>query len=46
MIDEGKRQDQVEEIVDSDFFRDLRQKARKMRQGFASSASTSPKADS
>jgi HAMP domain-containing protein len=45
MIDEGKRQEQVEEIVDSDFFRDLQQKARKMRQGFASSSSTPPKAD-
>jgi HAMP domain-containing protein len=46
MIDEGKRQEQVEEIVDSDFFRDLQQKARKMRQGFASSsASTPPKSD-
>ena len=46
MIDEGKRQEQVEEIVDSDFFRDLQEKARRMRQGFASSsATTPPKAD-
>jgi HAMP domain-containing protein len=40
MIDEGKRQEQVEEIVDSDFFRDLQEKARRMRQGFASSSTT------
>jgi len=35
MIDESKRQEQVEEIVDSDFFRDLQEKARKLRQDFA-----------
>jgi hypothetical protein len=35
MIDESKRQEQVEEIVDSDFFRELQEKARKLRQEFA-----------
>ncbi|NDJ76202.1 MAG: cell wall metabolism sensor histidine kinase WalK [Chloroflexi bacterium] len=33
MIDESKRQEQVEEIVDTDFFRDLQSKARAMREG-------------
>ena len=31
MIDEGKRDKQVQEIVDSDFFRDLQQKAQAVR---------------
>lgn len=31
MIDEGKREQQVKEIVDSDFFRDLQQKAQAVR---------------
>lgn len=35
MIDDTKRQEQVNEIVDSDFFRDLQNKAVKMRQDFA-----------
>jgi HAMP domain-containing protein len=35
MIDEGKRKQQVEEIVDTDFFRDLQVKARAMRADFA-----------
>jgi hypothetical protein len=30
-IDENKRQEQVNEIVDSDFFQDLRAKARNLR---------------
>jgi HAMP domain-containing protein len=34
MIDESKRQEQVDEIVDSDFFRDLQTKAKEMRAGF------------
>lgn len=37
MIDEGRRQQQVEEIVETDFFRDLRTKARAMRAGFEGS---------
>ena len=32
MIDEGKREQQVQEIVDSDFFRDLQLKAQKVRE--------------
>ncbi|MEI6180732.1 MAG: ECF transporter S component, partial [Chloroflexales bacterium] len=32
MIDEHKRSDQVKEIVETDFFRDLKQKARTMRE--------------
>ncbi len=32
IIDEHKRSDQVKEIVESDFFRDLKQKARTMRE--------------
>ncbi|MBI5959372.1 MAG: HAMP domain-containing protein [Chloroflexi bacterium] len=36
MIDENRRQEQVEQIVDSDFFRDLQKKAQHMRKGFAS----------
>lgn len=32
MIDEGKKQKQVEEIVETDFFRDLRSQARSMRE--------------
>ncbi len=35
VIDEQRRQEQVSEIVDSDFFRDLQDKARKMRNDFA-----------
>jgi phosphate uptake regulator len=35
VIDEQRRQEQVSEIVDSDFFRDLQDKARKMRSDFA-----------
>jgi HAMP domain-containing protein len=35
VIDEQKRQEQVSEIVDSDFFRELQDKARKMREDFA-----------
>ena len=31
MIDEGKREKQVQEIVDSDFFRDLQAKAQRVR---------------
>jgi hypothetical protein len=31
MIDEGKREKQVQEIVDSDFFRDLQVKAQRVR---------------
>lgn len=34
MIDDTRRQEQVEEIVETDFFRDLQQKARTMREGF------------
>ncbi|WP_129671903.1 ECF transporter S component [Candidatus Chloroploca sp. Khr17] len=41
MIDEHKRSDQVKEIVETDFFRDLKQKAREMRErGKAQPAST------
>ncbi|PDV97755.1 ECF transporter S component [Candidatus Chloroploca asiatica] len=41
MIDEHKRSDQVKEIVETDFFRDLKQKARAMRErGKAQPAST------
>ncbi|MBN1679626.1 MAG: HAMP domain-containing protein [Anaerolineae bacterium] len=36
IIDESKRQSQVEEIVESDFFRELQQKAKMMRDGFTS----------
>jgi hypothetical protein len=32
MIDESKRQEQVAEITDTDFFRELQQKANRMRQ--------------
>lgn len=39
MIDESRRQQQVEEIVDSDFFRDLQSKAKQMRDGFTSRGS-------
>lgn len=39
MIDETKRQEQVNEIVDTDFFRDLKDKARKMREDFATAGS-------
>lgn len=42
MIDESKRQEQVAEIVDSDFFRDLQTKARNLRQGFAALKSGTP----
>jgi HAMP domain-containing protein len=42
VIDEQKRQEQVTEIVDSDFFRDLQNKARKMRDDFAAAGSTPP----
>lgn len=35
MIDESKRQKQVEEIVDTDFFRELQDKARVMRAEFS-----------
>jgi HAMP domain-containing protein len=35
VIDEHRRQEQVSEIVDSDFFRDLQDKARKMRRDFS-----------
>jgi HAMP domain-containing protein len=42
MIDESKRQEQVQEIVDSDFFRDLQEKARAMRQDFASRTGKPP----
>jgi methyl-accepting chemotaxis protein len=31
MVDEGKKKQQVREIVDSDFFRDLQERAREMR---------------
>jgi HAMP domain-containing protein len=40
MIDESKRQEQVEGIVDTDFFRDLQSKAKKMREGFAAKTSS------
>jgi len=36
LIDESQRREQVDEIVDTDFFRDLQQKARAMRAGLAS----------
>lgn len=36
MIDETRRQEQVDEIVDSDFFRELQKKAQNIRKGFAS----------
>lgn len=42
MIDDSKRQEQVSQIVDSDFFRDLQQKARTMRQGFATLEGSTP----
>ena len=42
VIDEHKRQEQVSEIVDSDFFRDLQVKARKMRQDFSAAGQPSP----
>jgi methyl-accepting chemotaxis protein len=35
MIDETRRQEQVDQIVDSDFFRDLQKKAQTIRKGFA-----------
>ena len=41
VIDEHKRQEQVSEIVDSDFFRDLQDKARKMRQDFSAAGQSS-----
>ena len=34
MIDETKRQEQVSEIVDTDFFRDLQAKAQRIRRDF------------
>lgn len=37
LIDDTKRQEQVNEIVDSDFFRDLQSKANKIRRDFAKS---------
>jgi HAMP domain-containing protein len=42
VIDEHKRQEQVSEIVDSDFFRDLQDKARKMRRDFSAAGQPSP----
>ncbi len=39
MIDDSKRQEQVKEIVDSDFFRDLASKAQKMRKDFKEAGS-------
>jgi HAMP domain-containing protein len=42
VIDEHRRQEQVSEIVDSDFFRDLQVKARKMRQDFSAASQSSP----
>jgi HAMP domain-containing protein len=41
VIDEHRRQEQVSEIVDSDFFRDLQDKARKMRQDFSAAGQSS-----
>jgi hypothetical protein len=38
-IDEAKRQKQVSEIVDSDFFQDLQEKARSIRSRRAAQAS-------
>jgi hypothetical protein len=46
MIDESKRQEQVQEIVDTDFFRDLQAKARTMREDFAARGSTSSQSQS
>jgi HAMP domain-containing protein len=42
VIDEHKRQEQVSEIVESDFFRELQDKARKMRQDFSAAGQSSP----
>ncbi len=42
VIDEHKRQEQVSEIVESDFFRELQDKARKMRQDFSAAGQPSP----
>jgi hypothetical protein len=44
VIDEHKRQEQVSEIVESDFFRELQDKARKMRQDFSAAGQSSPEA--
>ncbi len=45
MIDDTKRQEQVSKIVDSDFFRDLQQKARAIRQGFTTPNTETPKSE-
>jgi HAMP domain-containing protein len=44
VIDEQKRQEQLEEIVESDFFRDLQAKARKIRQDFSAAGQKPPEA--
>jgi hypothetical protein len=44
VIDEQKRQEQLEEIVESDFFRELQDKARKIRQDFSAAGQKPPEA--
>jgi HAMP domain-containing protein len=42
VIDEHKRQEQVSEIVESDYFRDLQVKARKLREEFSAAGQNPP----
>jgi hypothetical protein len=44
-IDEARRQQQVSEIVDTDFFQDLRSKARDLRRRGRRGESNSPEGD-